>query len=199
MDADPRHGADPAVAARIAAGRRAYEDACIQGLCHDGAREIALQAMQAFDLSRIVRGAATLGVLMATLAAAAPAGAQQSDGADAAVAEAQSAADAWLGLVDRMRYDESWDSAAAPFRQAVARADWGEAVLQARHRLEPIVARKLLRGTFRTTLPDAPAGEYVVLQYEAQGARGTGVVETVTPMRGADGRWRVAGYFIRTR
>ena len=198
MDADRRRGADPAVAERIAAGRRAYEDACIQGLCPEGAREIAEQAMRAFDLSRIVRGAATLGVLMATLAAS-PASAQQSDSANAAVAEAQSAADGWLRLVDQMRYDESWDSAAAPFRQAVARADWGEAVLQARHRLEPIVARKLLRGTFTTTLPDAPAGDYVVLQYEAQGARGTAVVETVTPMREADRRWRVAGYFVRTR
>lgn len=100
-------------------------------------------------------------------------------------------------LVDQRRYEESWDSAAVFFRSAVSKVDWEKAVLQARGPFEPFGARKLLSATFATTLPNAPAGQYVVLRYGTQVAGNRAVVETVTPMKEADGTWRVSGYFIR--
>jgi len=120
----------------------------------------------------------------------------QKDTASIAVAAAQPAAESWLLLVDQRRYGESWDSAAVLFRGAVSKVGWEKAVLQARGPFEPFGARKLLSATFATTLPNAPPGRYVVLRY---GTRVTGnrrVVETVTPMKDADGTWRVSGYFI---
>ena len=102
-----------------------------------------------------------------------------------------------LAMLDHGRYTETWDSAATPFRDAVTKADWKTAVTKARGPFEPFGARTLMSATFATALPGAPAGEYVVLQYRTLVAGGRAVVETITPMKEKDGRWRVAGYYIR--
>lgn len=119
--------------------------------------------------------------------------------AESAEPAAQRAAEAWLHLVDRAMYGASWDSAAATFRQAVSRTEWYEAVREARGPNEPFGSRRLSSRQYTTSLPGAPAGEYVVLQYETDVARGGSVVETVVAERGRDGRWRVSGYFVRPR
>jgi Protein of unknown function (DUF4019) len=141
----------------------------------------------------------TRAILLLTLAGAAPAAGQQKDSTSAAVAAAQTAADAWLKLIDHKRYGESWDSAASLFRRAISKPDWGQAVAQARGPYQPFGARKLLSGSFTTTLPNVPPGQYVVLQYETQVSGGRAVVETVTPMKDADGHWRASGYYVRPR
>jgi hypothetical protein len=46
-------------------------------------------------------------------------------------------------------------------------------------------------------LPGAPDGEYVVIHFHTVFANKADAIETVTPMRGRDGRWRVSGYFVR--
>lgn len=133
------------------------------------------------------------------LAGAAPALAQQRDTASVAVAAAQTAAESWLRLVDHLRYGDAWDSTAAAFRGAVSKTDWEKAAVQARGPFEPFGARKLLSASFTTRLPNAPPGQYVVLQFETQVTGGRAVVETVTPTKEADGTWRVSGYFVRPR
>ena len=47
------------------------------------------------------------------------------------------------------------------------------------------------------TLPNAPDGEYVVIQYDTNFEHKQGAVETVVPMLDKDGKWRVSGYFIK--
>jgi hypothetical protein len=126
-----------------------------------------------------------------------PAHAQSPDAAGAAVTAAQVAARSWLSLIDQSRYGESWDSAASFFRTAVTKAAWEDAVQKARSPLEPVGARKLLGASFQTKLPNAPPGEYVVLQYQTKAGGEKTVVEIVTPMKEKDGSWRVSGYYIR--
>lgn len=58
-------------------------------------------------------------------------------------------------------------------------------------------ARKVKSATFTRTLPGAPDGEYVVIQFESQFENKAAAIETVTPMRDKDGAWRVSGYYIR--
>jgi hypothetical protein len=123
--------------------------------------------------------------------------AQTGDSAGVAVTAAQAAAGSWLGLVDRGQLGESWDSAAGFFRIAVARPAWVSAVRAARSPFEPVGARTLLGASFQTKLPGAPPGEYVVLQYRTKAGGGRTIVETITPMKEPDGRWRVSGYYIR--
>ena len=59
-----------------------------------------------------------------------------------------------------------------------------------------LVSRKLKKAEYRTSLPGAPDGQYVVLQYDSSFEHKKAAVETVTPMKDADGVWRVSGYFI---
>jgi hypothetical protein len=46
-------------------------------------------------------------------------------------------------------------------------------------------------------LPGAPAGQYVVMQFDSSFANKHSAVETVTFMLEEGGQWRAAGYFIK--
>lgn len=48
-----------------------------------------------------------------------------------------------------------------------------------------------------TSLPGAPDGEYVVIQFETSFEKKKSSLETVTPMKEKDGAWRVSGYYIK--
>jgi hypothetical protein len=109
---------------------------------------------------------------------------------------AQAAAEKWLALVDAGDYGESWDQAASFFKRALTREQWVEAVGKARGPLGKLESRKLLGAKLLTELPNAPKGEYDVIQYEAKFPGGP-AVETITPMKDADGAWRVSGYYVR--
>ncbi len=120
--------------------------------------------------------------------------------AASASAEKQRAADEaagkWLALVDAAAYDESWRRAASLFKRQIGAAQWQAAVAAAREPLGSMLSRKLVASTYTTSLPGAPDGEYVVLQYESEFQRKKYAIETVTPMLD-DGQWRVSGYYIR--
>jgi len=107
------------------------------------------------------------------------------------------AATKWLGLVDSGRYAESWKEAAAFFKGAITKAQWEQALKASRKPLGAMVSRKLLSADYRTSLPGAPDGEYVVIQFTTSFENKQEAVETITPMKEKDGRWRVSGYFIR--
>lgn len=116
---------------------------------------------------------------------------------EAAEKAAQSAAKQWLALVDQGKYAESWQAAAAYFRNAVPREQWLQSMKGARQPLGGLISRKLLSASFTTTLPGAPDGRYVVIQYSTAFENKASAVETVTPMQDPDGQWRVSGYFIK--
>ncbi|HXF81037.1 MAG TPA: DUF4019 domain-containing protein, partial [Usitatibacter sp.] len=59
-----------------------------------------------------------------------------------------------------------------------------------------LIARKVRSARYTRELPNAPAGEYVVIQYDTRFERVPHAVETVTPMKDPDGTWRVSGYFV---
>jgi hypothetical protein len=138
--------------------------------------------------------AVVLGLVLSDTSAAT---AQSPDSTAAAMTAAQAAATAWLGLVDRGRYGESWDSAASAFRQSIAKPSWEAAVGSARRPFEPFGERQQVAASVHTKLPNAPPGHYVVLQYRTKTGGGKTVIETVTPMKDSDGAWRVSGYYIR--
>ncbi|HEY5894810.1 MAG TPA: DUF4019 domain-containing protein, partial [Chthoniobacterales bacterium] len=60
-----------------------------------------------------------------------------------------------------------------------------------------LVSRKLKSAKYTKTLPGAPDGEYVILQFNTTFANKKEAVETVTPMLAQDGKWKVSGYFIK--
>lgn len=109
---------------------------------------------------------------------------------------AQKVALAWLENVDAGGYGTSWDDAADLFRKAVTRENWEKTLGTVRTPLGAPGPRKIRAVNYTRSIPGAPEGEYVVIQYQTMfGERS--VLETVTPMKEADGRWRVSGYLIR--
>ncbi len=110
---------------------------------------------------------------------------------------ALAAADAWLKLVDAGSFGSSWDEAAPFFKDAIGRADWEKALKAARSPLGKLVSRKVAARTYTESVPGAPDGKYVVVQYETSFEKKRRAIETVTPMLAPDGRWRVSGYFVK--
>jgi len=115
----------------------------------------------------------------------------------AAVDEATKAADRWLKLVDAGDYKQSWNTACSLFRNAVTADQWAQQVGSVRKQVGALVSRKLKSAQYATSLPGAPSGKYVVIQYDSVFQNKSDAVETVTPMLDKDGQWRVSGYFIR--
>jgi hypothetical protein len=135
-----------------------------------------------------------LGLLLAAvLFAALPASAQD----EAKVSGAEAAALSWLALTDRGDYGASWAQAATAFQGSISQANWTNALLNARTPLGALHSRKVMAARYARSLPGAPDGEYVVIQYTTEFEHKAGAVETVTPMLQPDGTWKVSGYFIR--
>jgi len=106
-------------------------------------------------------------------------------------------ANEWLQLVDNAKYNESWDSAAEFFKTAVSRDSWQQTLQAFRSPLGKIISRKVKSKRFTKSLPGAPDGQYVVIQYETSFENKKSAIETVTPMLDKDGKWRVSGYYIK--
>jgi Protein of unknown function (DUF4019) len=117
--------------------------------------------------------------------------------AQEANAAARASVESWLGLVDGQRYAESWQAAGAFFKNAVTEQKWQEAVQTARGPLGALKSRTVKGTTAAKTLPGAPDGDYLLLQFDTSFERKAAAVETVTMVREADGVWRVVGYFVR--
>lgn len=111
--------------------------------------------------------------------------------------QAVAAAKAWLDLVDAEKYKESWAQAAPLFKERVSEEDWAKMVAGARGPLGARKTRELIGAIDTKTLPGAPDGEYVVIQFKTAFQNKAEAVETVTPMKDEKGVWRVSGYFIK--
>ena len=107
------------------------------------------------------------------------------------------AAKAWLSLVDGEMYAESWEQTAQYFKGAVPKERWIQTMQSGRKPFGKNLSRELKSKSYRTTLPGAPDGEYVVIQFKASFENKKSAVETITPMLDKDGQWRVSGYYMK--
>jgi hypothetical protein len=99
-----------------------------------------------------------------------------------------------IGL--RYRVEESWAGAAELLKNAVTAEQFAHSLDAALVPFGARKARKIAASSYRSSLPGAPDGEYVVIQFDASFEKKRVAVETVTPMLEADGIWRVSGYYI---
>ena len=111
--------------------------------------------------------------------------------------KAIAASKVWLELIDNNHYAESWETAAVLFKTAVSKEQWNKSLLSVRKPLGKVIKRELKSTQYTTSLPGAPDGEYVVIQYATSFTNKKSAIETVTPMLGKDGKWRVSGYYIK--
>jgi len=103
----------------------------------------------------------------------------------------------WLELVDSGKHSESWEQSAGYFKGAISSENWLQTMAAARVPLGALISREVKSATYMTSVPGAPDGEYVVVQFESSFENKARAIETVTPMLDKDGTWRVSGYFIK--
>ncbi|MGI9534264.1 MAG: DUF4019 domain-containing protein [Thermodesulfobacteriota bacterium] len=111
--------------------------------------------------------------------------------------QALKSAESWLNLVDNGEYGKSWDNTSKLFQNAVPKATWEQQIKAVRPPFGKVISRKLESSTYATQLPGAPDGEYVVIQYKTVFENKAISVETITPMKDPDGKWKVSGYYIK--
>ena len=116
---------------------------------------------------------------------------------DEAEKKAVESAEAWLALVDQSKYGEAWDTASELLKNAVSKEDFGKSLAAARKPLGKVKSREVKSKQYATSLPGAPDGEYVVIQFKTAFENKKSAVETITPMLDKDTKWRVSGYFIK--
>ncbi|MGC2433141.1 MAG: DUF4019 domain-containing protein, partial [Desulfobaccales bacterium] len=99
--------------------------------------------------------------LMAMIAVSAALGAEPGQQQDAlAVAAARN----WLDMIDNGEYAKSWADAAQYFKKAITETEWVQSMQEVRKPLGKIISRKLKSQTPKTTLPNTPKGNYIVIQ-----------------------------------
>jgi hypothetical protein len=111
--------------------------------------------------------------------------------------DALAAAENWIAIIDKGEYAESWEEAAEYFKTAVSQNQWVNLLQGVRKPLGKLNSRTVKSKTYKTSLPGAPDGEYVVIQFTTSFENKKSAIETVTPMKDKDGKWRVSGYFIK--
>jgi hypothetical protein len=106
----------------------------------------------------------------------------------------QTAAHAWLLLLDRKDWGTAWDTSGAVFRQNVPLGTWMDNVPKLRDPFGAFIERKPAEVVYKKTLAGRPDADYVTAIFVTKFDKKPDAVETVTTMREADGRWRVMGY-----
>jgi hypothetical protein len=115
----------------------------------------------------------------------------------AAVEQATKAADAWLKLLDKGEYRACYEQSSQIVKDHLSEDAFEQQFSAALKPLGSVVSRKLKVAQYATSMPGAPDGQYVVIQYDSSFANKKSATETVTPMMDKDGQWRVSGYYIK--
>ena len=103
----------------------------------------------------------------------------------------------WLRDIDAGNYPQSWTNAAAGFQAAITPEKWMESMQAFRRPLGSLISRKVISAQEMSSLPGAPDGRYIVMQFETSFTNKKSAVETVTFILEKDGQWKAAGYYIK--
>jgi hypothetical protein len=115
----------------------------------------------------------------------------------AAVEQASKAAETWLKLLDKGDYRACYQHASQIVKEHLSENAFVQQFSATLKPLGPVVSRKLKGAQYATSLPGAPDGQCVVIEYNSSFPNKKSAEETVTPMLDKDGQWRVSGYYIK--
>ncbi|MFZ4289820.1 DUF4019 domain-containing protein [Variovorax sp. HJSM1_2] len=104
---------------------------------------------------------------------------------------AQLAAAGWLTLLDQRNWGVAWDGASQQFRSAVPIGAWMDGMPKMRAPFGAFIER------VPTTAIYNPDNGFVTSSFNSKFANKADLVETVTTIQDADGKWRVTGYATR--
>ncbi len=104
-------------------------------------------------------------------------------------------AEKWLTLVDNARYRDAYKAASRHSRSQATAEEW-EAQIRALHEAAGAPRQRTFSSAKATrSLPGAPDGEYMILEFSTAFEKKEKAVETLMMSR-ESGSWKAAGYFI---
>jgi Protein of unknown function (DUF4019) len=103
----------------------------------------------------------------------------------------------WLGLIDAGKADAAWDAASKQLQSVVKRDKFVVEMRRSRKPLGKVVSRTPTKFARAHELPGAPAGDYVIIEYDAEFANGKHLTEQLVWTAVVGDNWRVAGYYYR--
>jgi hypothetical protein len=103
---------------------------------------------------------------------------------------------AWLHLVDAGQYADAWEASARANKDAVTKDSVVKMYNGFRTQLGDVASRQLKSANYTASLPGAPPGEYVVIEFNTTFDNNRRFVERITPMLDTDGQWKVSGYYL---
>ncbi len=113
------------------------------------------------------------------------------------VSLAKNAAAEWLSLLDDGEYADSWSEASEHLKKGVDVKEWEMKMEAISSRLGKIDERGVKSAAYQTSLPGAPDGKYVVIQYHTSFEKRSGALETITLVQDQDKKWRVGDYTVK--
>jgi hypothetical protein len=111
--------------------------------------------------------------------------------------DATAAAETWLGHVDAGDYAGSWREASTYFQGAITEKAWVESLNGVRTPLGKRLSRQFKKTQHTQSMPGAPDGDYVVMQFDTRFEHKHAAVETVTCMQEKHGEWKATGYYMK--
>ena len=108
---------------------------------------------------------------------------------------AVAAADEWMAILDSGDVGRAWEETSLVFQKGVTKAEFERLVRDARAPLGEFVSRSVRSAQSARSLPGAPRGRYVVIQYDSRFSKRP-TVESVTQMYEGDD-WKISGYRSR--
>lgn len=121
------------------------------------------------------------------------------DGFDFPSSEIEAAAEVgltWLELIDAGEFEEGWAIGASTLQNSGSPQSLEATINAGRRAYRPLGARTLVGFQQMNNPPNAPPGDYVMLQYRTEVSGDRTIIETVVPRQDGDA-WRVAAYFIQ--
>jgi hypothetical protein len=111
--------------------------------------------------------------------------------------DAVESAKAWLALIDDGKYADNWNETAEIYKSDLNKEQWAQMAHFVRKPLGYLISRKTKNTTYKTSLPGAPKGQYVIVHFKTSFENRKSALEKVTLMLDKDGNWRVSGYDLR--
>lgn len=102
---------------------------------------------------------------------------------------------AWVALLDKGKYAESWEDSATLMKLTVNKDDWIKVLDKSRKPLGNVVSREVIDQRVANDPQGLPKGEYIVMFYKTTFGHKSMAYELVTLLL-EDGKWRVLTYHV---
>jgi hypothetical protein len=114
---------------------------------------------------------------------------------DASLEASAKAALAWVAMLDKGQYGESWEDSATLMKLTVNKDDWVRVMDKTRKPLGSVSSREVVDQRVANDPQGLPKGEYIVMFYKTAFAHKPMAYELVTLLM-EDGKWRVLTYHV---